>query len=155
MKEDIIKKIRRFNRYYTVWLDVMSKDYLGTDCSWPESRVLFEIFLFPEINATRLCGHLHMDKSYMSRILAKLEKNGLITRELVPGTKGMKRISLTEKGKEKAQQIDRRGSEQIAEKLGMLDEETCGRLCEGMVLIENILRETERKDDEHGNGFSL
>ncbi len=145
MNEDIIKKIRRFNRYYTVWLDVMSKDYLGTDCSWPESRVLFEIYLFPEISAAKLCQQLNMDKSYMSRILAKFEKSGLITRELVPGTKGMKKISLTEPGRKKAEQIDQRGSEQIAEKLDMLDEEKCNALCKGMVLIEKILRETERK----------
>ena len=145
MREDIIEKIRAFNRYYTVWLDVMSKDYLGTEFSWPASRVLFEIFLFPEISAAKLCEHLNMDKSYVSRILAKLERNGLIARELVPGTKGMKKISLTETGQRKAEQIDQRGSEQIAQKLGALDEETCSRLCEGMALIEKILRETERK----------
>ena len=63
MHETMIKKIRSFNRYYTVWLDVLSKDYLGTDLLWPESRVLFEIYLFPEISATELCGHLNMDKS--------------------------------------------------------------------------------------------
>lgn len=46
MHETMIKKIRSFNRYYTVWLDVLNKDYLGTDLLWPESRVLFEIYLF-------------------------------------------------------------------------------------------------------------
>jgi len=44
LNEDLIKKIRQFNRYYTVWLDVMNKGYLGTNFSWPESRVLFEIY---------------------------------------------------------------------------------------------------------------
>ena len=33
MNEDIIKKIWEFNRYYTVWLDVMNKGYLGMDFS--------------------------------------------------------------------------------------------------------------------------
>lgn len=145
MNEDMIKKIRSFNRYYTVWLDVLNKDYLGTDFLWPESRVLFEIYLFPEISATELCGHLNMDKSYMSRILAKFERNGLITRELVPKSRGMKKIRLTEAGKEKARQIDRRGDSQIAEKLGMLDEAAWDRLCEAMTLIEEILRENDRR----------
>lgn len=28
---------------------------LGTDFSWPESRVLFEIYIYCGINATELC----------------------------------------------------------------------------------------------------
>lgn len=55
----------------------MNKGYLGTSFSWPESRVLFEIYTNQGINATELCEHLNMDKSYVSRILAKLEKKKL------------------------------------------------------------------------------
>ena len=89
MDNELVKKIREFNRYYTVWLNVLTKGYLGTDFSWPESRTLFEIWLFPGINATELCEHLNMDKSYISRIISKFEKKGLITRELVLGSKGI------------------------------------------------------------------
>ena len=92
MDNDMIKRIRQFNRYYTVWLDVMNKGYLGTDFSWPESRVLFEIYLCQGISATGVCGRLNMDKSYVSRILRKFERHGLITRELVPGSKGLKKL---------------------------------------------------------------
>ena len=38
----MIKRIRSFNRYYTIWLEVMNKEYLETDFSWTESRILFE-----------------------------------------------------------------------------------------------------------------
>ena len=91
LHDDWIKKIRQFNRYYTVWLDVMNKSYLETGFSWPESRVLFEIYTNQGINATELCEHLSMDKSYVSRILAKLEKKRFITRKLVSGSKGIKK----------------------------------------------------------------
>lgn len=57
-----------------IWLDVMNKGYLGTSFSWPESGVLFEIYINQRINATELCEHLNMDKSYVSRIIVKLEK---------------------------------------------------------------------------------
>ena len=93
MDKDVIKNIRQFNRYYTVWLDVISKSYLGTNFSWLESRVLFEIYIYDEMSATELCEHLNMDKSYISRIIAKFEKNGLITRELVLGSKGIKKYT--------------------------------------------------------------
>ena len=114
MDNELVKKIREFNRYYTVWLNVFTKGYLGTDFSWPESRTLFEIWLFPGINATELCEHLNMDKSYISRIIAKLEKQGLITRELVLGSKGIKKLWLTDIGVEKAKQIDAKAIEKIS-----------------------------------------
>lgn len=149
MERSMIKKIRAFNRYYTVWLDVLGKSYLKTKFSWPESRVLFEIYIYDEISATQLCGHLNMDKSYVSRILAKFEKNGLITRELVSGSKGIKKLRLTGLGIKEAEQIDQSGDEQMICKLKTMDNETCQRLCEAMTFIEKILREN---DDKNING---
>lgn len=148
MDSDIIKKIRQFNRYYTVWLNVLNKGYLGTDFSWTESRVLFEIYLCQGINATELCGHLNMDKSHVSRILAKFEKQGLLTRELISGSKGLKKLWLTEAGKREAQEIDKSGDKQILDKLETMDDETRGKLCEAMVFIEKTLRDHDKKGIE-------
>ena len=105
---------------------------------------MFEIWLFPGINATELCEHLNMDKSYISRIIAKLEKKGLITRELVLGSKGIKKLWLTDIGVEKAKQIDANGDNQIIDKLKNMDAEKCQKLCEAMLFIENTLREHEK-----------
>ncbi|MBC5582356.1 MarR family transcriptional regulator [Anaerofilum sp. BX8] len=140
MNDSAIKKMREFNRYYTVWLDVMNKGYLETGRAWPESRVLFELYLCAGISATDLCRHLNMDKSYVSRILGKFEKQGLLTREPVPGGKGLKKIRLTQAGRREAEQIDQRGNQQLRDKLAPLDDETCGRLCEAMAFIEKTLR---------------
>lgn len=149
MDNQIIRKIRRFNRYYTVWLDVLGKPYLESDFSWPESRVLFEIFTCGQISATELCERLSMDKSYMSRILSKLEKKALITRTLIPRTKGIKQIRLTDAGNSQARQIDQKGDRQIIEKLKFLDEKSCFALCTAMEQIEKILRENDVKIFKH------
>lgn len=143
MNNNTVKNIRRFNRYYTAWLDVMNKGYLGTDFSWPESRVLFEIYLCPGITATDICRHLRMDKSYVSRILSRFEKQGFISRELIPGSKGLKQLYLTGAGEKEAKEIDSCGDRQIIEKLGSLDTETCEKLCNAMTFIEKTLREEE------------
>lgn len=150
MDRNIIKNIREFNRYYTVWLDVISKSYLGTDFSWPESRVLYEIYIYDGISATELCEHLNMDKSYVSRILAKFEKEGLINRELILGSKGIKKLFLTSSGIREAEQIDESGDEQIKQKLKALDNESLKKLCDAMTLIESILRENDNKTTEGG-----
>lgn len=143
MNKNIIKRIRQFNRYYTIWLDVMNKGYLGTKISWPESRVLFEIYQNQGINATEICKHLNMDKSYVSRILAKLEKNGSITKKLVLGSKGIKQLYLTKTGVEEAKRIDQNADNQIFEKLKNMESEDCDRLCEAMILIEKTMQKYE------------
>ncbi len=156
MNEAIIKKIRQFNRYYTVWLNVMNKGYLGTSFSWPESRVIFEIYSNQGINATELCEHLNMDKGYVSRILAKLEEKGFLSRKLVSGSKGIKKLYLTNAGNQEAKQIDQNGDQQIYEKLKNMDKKDCDRLCEAMVLIENTLRKNEKNNiDFEGTAMNI
>lgn len=81
-----------------------------------------------------------MDKSYISRIIAKFEKNKFIARELVVGSKGVKKLWLTKTGEQKAWEIDTFGNNQIVEKLQNIDEETCQKLCEAMKFIENTLK---------------
>lgn len=118
----------------------MNKSYLGTGLAWPESRVLFEIYLSNGISATEICRNLNMDKSYVSRILSKFEKQELITRELVPGSKGLKRLHLTNAGTKAAQKIDSNGDRQITDKLKDMDKETCEKLCAAMEFIAKTLR---------------
>lgn len=129
----------------------MNKGYLGTSFSWPESRVLFELYIYHGINATELCEHLNMDKSYVSRILAELEKKGFLIRKLVSGSKGIKKLYLTDAGKEEAKQIDLNGDKQILEKLKNMDKKDCDRLCEAMTVIERILRKNDKKYDVRKN----
>lgn len=124
----------------------MSKGYLETDLSWPEARILFEIYICQDISATELSEHLNMDKSYISRTLGKFEKNGLLVRETILGSKGLKRIRLTEKGEWEAKNIDQSGNQQIVDKLKTLDDETCIKLCEAMVFIEKTLRGNDEKE---------
>ena len=146
MTDDMVARIRAFNRYYTVWLDVMSKGYLETELTWPEARVIYEIYLYPGISATDLCAHLNMDKSYVSRILGKYENRGLLTRRSVLGHRGLKAIWLTEKGRSEAEKIDQNGNTQIVEKLERMDDRTGQKLCEAMTFIEKTLRQYDRKE---------
>lgn len=148
MDENTVKKIREFNRYYTVWLEVLHRSYLGSGLSWAQARVIFEIYMYPGITATGVCEHLQMDKSYVSRILSNFEKKKMLTRESVPGSKGLKKLVLTNVGQKVAEQIDQSGSRQILDKLRTLDSETCVRLCDAMVFIENTLKKKEVTDNE-------
>ena len=65
---------------------------------------------------------------------------------MIPGTRGQKRLHLTQDGIKTAEQIDRSGNCQIAGKLKDMTPETCRELCRAMEFIEKTLRENEAKE---------
>ena len=141
-KKEEIAEIREFNRFYTVWLDILSSGYLGSDRSWTESRIIYEIYAFSNCTAQDLCHRLHMDKSYMSRIIRKFEKEGLLVRETIPDNRRSKRLELTADGRQAAMQYDRAAIGQLQEKTKHLDEEAIQNVCSAMKLIMDVLEET-------------
>ena len=74
MDNELVKKIREFNRYYTVWLNVLTKGYLGTDFSWPESRTLFEIWLFPVLTQQNYVSILIWIRVTLAELFLNLKK---------------------------------------------------------------------------------
>lgn len=139
-REKTIQNIREFNRYYTIWLDVMNKGYLGTDRTWTESRILYELYAANGITAQALCNQLQLDKSFMSRMLKGFEKDGLLERHADQKDKREKTLVLTNKGNKIAQEYNQRASEQIKDKIKDIDEESCQKLCESMDYIRKVLQ---------------
>lgn len=64
-----------------------------------EARIIYEIYECGEISARDIASKLHVDKSYLSRILKRLESQLLIERKLSTNSSRLVLISLTEKGK--------------------------------------------------------
>ena len=75
-KIDIVTEIRGFNRFYTNILGLLDKHILNSGYSLTEARVLFEISKTSRCTANQLCSALDVDRSYMSRMIKKFEKNG-------------------------------------------------------------------------------
>lgn len=70
-----------------------------------EARILYEIYESEEISARDIVSNLHVDKSYLSRILKKFESQFLIERKLSANSSRLMLISLTEKGKMLAESL--------------------------------------------------
>jgi len=70
-----------------------------------EVRVLYEIYENKEISARDIVNNLHVDKSYLSRILKKFESKFLIERELSSNDSRRTLISLTGNGKTLAESL--------------------------------------------------
>ena len=101
----LITTIRSFNRFYTVMLDFFKQIFLGTKYSVTETRILFEIRSSDKVLAKDHCSKLKLDKSYVSRILAKFEKHNLIIRKTASNDKRRNPIALTKFGLEQVPQL--------------------------------------------------
>lgn len=98
MQKSIISNIRTFNRYYTNLIGLLDKGYLETQYTLTEARILFEISPEGKIDTSEIIDAMFIDKSYLSRVLKKFEKNKLITKSKSKKDSRASQIALTEKG---------------------------------------------------------
>ena len=115
---DDVDVLRRFNRTYTQRIGVLAESYLDTGRPLGPSRVLFEIGAGGRggtpVAALRL--RLGLDSGYLSRLLRRLEAEGLVTVER-DRSDGRQRIArLTPAGRRTWRTLDDR-SERVARDL--------------------------------------
>ena len=136
-----VGEVRRFNRFFTRRIGVLREGLLHSAYSLAEARVLFEMGRGEDLTASDLVRYLGLDPGYMSRILAKLERGGLLER--VPSEADSRRrlLRLTASGEEAFLELDRRSREEVAGMLGELPERDMERLLDATRAIEEILGE--------------
>jgi len=139
MQQDIIADIRKFNRFYTIVLGILEKHVLDTGYSLTEARVILEIGFMRECIANDLVERLKIDRSYMSRIIAKLSKDELLIKESSPLDSRVSLIQLTPKGMALFKQLNEKSDEQIAELLQGLSQKEINEIHACMLLIQNKL----------------
>lgn len=134
-RQEVINCIRKFNRFYTVLLGFLNQNYLGTGYSVTETRILFEIRQQEGISAKQICELLKLDKSYVSRLIRSLEKNGIVYREVSAKDKRANCIYLTEKGNVEAAGLIETTNQDIYKLIETFNMEECGQICDAMELI--------------------
>jgi len=134
-----VAAIRRFNRFYTQQIGVLHESLLHSPFSLTESRVLYELAHRDKPTAVELCGTLDLDAGYLSRILARFKRNGLI--EKAPsGADGRESLlSLTRKGHDLFAPLEQQMRAEIGAMLGKLSTADQTRLVEAMETIEGVL----------------
>lgn len=147
-KLSTVKKIREFNRFYLPILSLLDRKYLGSEYSVTDARILFEICAMDNCNANSLVQSLHIDKSYLSRIIKRFEKNGLIRRVTSADDLRVNVIYLTEYGENVTQKLIKESDEQISQLINNLTNEDCEAIENAMKTIEIIFN---RKEDQYEN----
>lgn len=138
-KIDLITNIRGFNRFYTNILGLLDQHILDSGYSLTEARVIFEISKTEHCTANQLSSILEIDRSYMSRIITKFEKNGLIIRHTSKVDSRNIEIRLSEKGMDTFHKLNERSNNQIEKILEKLNDEDCEKVRDAMNIIKKYL----------------
>jgi len=109
----IVSDIRTFNRFYTDIIGLLDQHLLDSPYALAEARILFEINNAGTIQASQIIDKMHIDKSYLSRLLKKLEKDKLVIRKRSDSDARAVILSLTEKGEKEFGMLNKASDEQI------------------------------------------
>lgn len=136
---DAVEAVRRFTRFYTKRLGVLRKTLLDSPFSLAEARVLYELAHHETTTAKELAAELDLDPGYLSRILQRFRKGGIIAAKPEPDDRRQTRLSLTEAGQRAFATINARSRAQIRALLDPLAPADRERLTEAMDTIERCL----------------
>ena len=130
---------RRFNRFYTKQIGLLTKGLLKTRFPLIQARVLYELAQQDQTTASTLVGRLNIDPGYLSRILSAFEKKGLLRKARSTSDSRLRILKLTTEGKKSFAVLNQRSIKEAQELLLGLAEKDRHRLLNAMQTIEDIL----------------
>jgi DNA-binding MarR family transcriptional regulator/GNAT superfamily N-acetyltransferase len=137
--EERIGTVRQFNRFFTRQIGVLREGLLHSPYSLTEARILFELGQSNQVTASKLGHELGLDAGYLSRILARLEQQGLLEKVRSENDGRQLLLSLSAAGREAFALLDQRSREEVSEMLEDLSEEDQQHLLKAMQTIESVL----------------
>ena len=138
---DPVATVRAFNRLYTGVIGVLDEGPADAEYSLSEARVIFELAQQDSTQVTDLRKRLDLDAGYASRLLARLEGRGLLTRERSDEDARRQVVRLTEVGRKAFAVLDERSVDRIGSLLGRFGDEEQERLLGAMDTITALVGE--------------
>lgn len=134
-----VAALRRFNRFYTREVGALRKNFLDTPWSLGEMRVWFEIANGADVTASDIAKALDFDAAYLSRMLARFEKDGLVTRTRSEADGRVSHLKLTARGRKRVEAANAWQLEQTTTMLTKLGAAERERLVGAMQTIETLV----------------
>src|SRR3954454_9745948 len=135
---DRVTAVRAFNRFYTSRLGMVRNGLHRTGHPLAEARVLYELG-HGITGIKELREALKIDAGHLSRLVTKLERQGLVSREKDPADARRQRVRLTAAGTKTFAELDARSAAEIAELLDQLGEDGQRALIAAMDAISRTL----------------
>jgi DNA-binding MarR family transcriptional regulator/GNAT superfamily N-acetyltransferase len=139
MAPDQVAAVRRFNRFYTRQMGLLEDGLLHSPFGLTEVRVLYEIAHRTAPTASAIGEELGLDPGYLSRLLQRLRKAGLVSATAAAGDRRQRLLGLTARGRRTFGALDARSSREVAALLGRLTPASRRRLVTSMRQVETTL----------------
>jgi len=120
-------------------LGLLDQGLLETPHTLAEARVIFELAQRPSVPRSELQRRLAIDASFLTRVLTRLERKGLVASSPSPFDGRARDLTLTATGREAFEQLDQRSARQIAELVTPLTVEQRASLVESMAVVAQLL----------------
>lgn len=143
-----VAAVRRFNRFYTQHLGVLQDGWLDSPFSLSEARVLYEIRQRDRATATGIGRDLGLDAGYLSRILRRFHKDGLIRKDVSPDDARQSFLSITARGRKAFAPLETRTERQVGGLLARLAAPEQKHLVSAMLAIETMIAPERKADPE-------
>jgi DNA-binding MarR family transcriptional regulator/GNAT superfamily N-acetyltransferase len=131
--------VRRFNRSYTQRIGALEESFLGLGLPLGTARLLFEIGTEPGA-IQELRNRLGLDSGYLSRLLRRLQDDGLITVDPDPSDRRRRLVALTTRGSEVFDTLELRSRQRAASLLEPLTERQRDRLTTALATADLLVR---------------
>ncbi len=152
IERDSVALIRRFNRTVTERAGALEESFLGRGRPLGASRLLWEIG-DDGAGLHQLRERLGLDSGYASRLVRRLENEGLIVVEVYPTDRRRRRLRLTTAGAEELRELDRLSDLAATALLDKVPAGNRERLLAAIAEVERSLRATlvdiEVEDPRH------
>ncbi len=135
---------RRFNRMYTRFIGTLNEGLLNSDYTLAEARVLYELATRAAPKASEIAEGLGVDPAYLSRMLGKFERDGLLRRKASEQDGRYAELMLTARGKSAFKKLNALSEEQAHNILQELPPAARMELIHCMQTIESILMKVDR-----------
>jgi len=134
-----VEAIRRFNRFYTRQIGVLTEGLLDSMFSLTEARVIYELAHHEQTTASALGDELDLDAGYLSRMLQSFKKHGLIDTQPSEADRRQRMLRLTQAGQDAFAMLNARSYRQIEAMLNQVPLEDQPRLIAAMRGIQDLL----------------
>jgi DNA-binding MarR family transcriptional regulator/GNAT superfamily N-acetyltransferase len=134
-----VAAVRRFNRFYTRAIGVLDRAFLGGPYTLAESRVLHDIGEAGSVTPGEVAAVLQLDAGYLSRMVGRLQRDGLVAR--APSARDRRSIllSLTDAGRAHLARLNARQVASVEALTGRLSPDDQARLTAALSVVQRLL----------------
>jgi DNA-binding MarR family transcriptional regulator/GNAT superfamily N-acetyltransferase len=139
-----VAQFRHFNRMYTRYIGSLNEGLLNSEFSLAEARVLYELATRNAPKASEISEELGMDPGYLSRLLGKFERAGMLQRKTSEQDGRYAELTLTARGKSAFKKLNALSDAQARAALGDLAPTERTELIRSMRAIEELVMKVDR-----------